>query len=234
MMKKSRPKSRKTMNPEEAKRAVITVGKGRGFVVQAGGNRLVVTAAHCLPSLPPAARFSPEDRTYFCLLGRLGEKPTIATECLFVDPVSDIAVLGSPDGEVLLDEADEYETLIESSASLQVSGVNRTQKAKLLSLDGRWLDCTVRSFGRFLRVFVAGGTAGGMSGSPILANSGAAIAVVSTGSVERLPDEQATPNTSGEGPNPVLDHNLPGWCLRDLSLALPRRKIIRMPPRLKL
>ena len=33
---------------------VITVGNGRGFVVEGAGERLVITAAHCLPSLPPA------------------------------------------------------------------------------------------------------------------------------------------------------------------------------------
>jgi hypothetical protein len=43
------------MNHDEAKRAVVTAGAGRGFVVQAEGERLVVTAAHCLPHLRPAA-----------------------------------------------------------------------------------------------------------------------------------------------------------------------------------
>ena len=33
----------------KAKAAVITVGKARGFVIEHGHDRLVVTAAHCLP-----------------------------------------------------------------------------------------------------------------------------------------------------------------------------------------
>ena len=33
---------------------VITAGSGRGFVVECVGERLVVTAPHCLPFLPPA------------------------------------------------------------------------------------------------------------------------------------------------------------------------------------
>jgi len=34
---------------EKAKSAVITVGSGRGFVIEHGHDRYVVTAAHCLP-----------------------------------------------------------------------------------------------------------------------------------------------------------------------------------------
>ena len=33
---------------------VMTAGSGRGFVVEGAGERLVITAAHCLPFLPPA------------------------------------------------------------------------------------------------------------------------------------------------------------------------------------
>src|SRR5467141_2465247 len=43
----------KTMIIERLKSGVITVGHGRGFVVEGAGERLVITAAHCLPSLPP-------------------------------------------------------------------------------------------------------------------------------------------------------------------------------------
>jgi hypothetical protein len=39
---------------ERLKSGVITVGHGRGFVIEGAGERLVITAAHCLPSLPPA------------------------------------------------------------------------------------------------------------------------------------------------------------------------------------
>jgi hypothetical protein len=37
---------------ERLKSGVIAVGHGRGFVVEGAGERLVITAAHCLPSLP--------------------------------------------------------------------------------------------------------------------------------------------------------------------------------------
>jgi hypothetical protein len=38
----------------EALRAIVAVGDGRGFVVQVDEHRYVITAAHCLPDLPPA------------------------------------------------------------------------------------------------------------------------------------------------------------------------------------
>jgi hypothetical protein len=86
----------------QAKRAVVTVGTGRGFVVKfqrrKAVDRVVITAAHCLPSFPACMSFShPEERKYENLIGPLGEKPSICAECLFVDPIGDIAVLGSPD-----------------------------------------------------------------------------------------------------------------------------------------
>jgi hypothetical protein len=64
---------------------------------------VVVTAAHCLPHMPPAdgAAFA-EERTYTNLLGKLNcEECDVLTECLFVDPVADVAVLGAPDEEEL-------------------------------------------------------------------------------------------------------------------------------------
>ncbi len=58
---------------ERLKSGVITVGHGRGFVVEGAGERLVITAAHCLPSLPPALpSFGLEARTYGPLLARRG------------------------------------------------------------------------------------------------------------------------------------------------------------------
>jgi hypothetical protein len=76
--------------------AIIKVGDGRGFLVAAGPRigRCVITAAHCLPHLPPPhpASYTAE-RTYTKLLGGLDEECAIWAECLFVDPVADVAVL---------------------------------------------------------------------------------------------------------------------------------------------
>jgi len=71
---------------ETATGAVITVGGGRGFVVRGEWDRLIITAAHCLPHFPPSMSFSElMERTYRDLLAPLGSEPTVWAECLFVD-----------------------------------------------------------------------------------------------------------------------------------------------------
>jgi hypothetical protein len=114
--------------------SVIRVGDGRGFVVEnaerASADRLVITAAHCLPSFPPCASFSTlEDRTYQALLGPLGQEPTVWAECLFVDPVGDIAVLGPPDGQALYEQWEAYVRLTEGSGSLPIGGAPKDGQA---------------------------------------------------------------------------------------------------------
>jgi hypothetical protein len=92
--------------------SVVRVGDGRGFVVVAAANYdtcYVITAAHCLPQLPPPHLMSYlEERTYLKLIGPLGQEPQIAAECLFADPVADLAVLGEPDNQELSEEQERY------------------------------------------------------------------------------------------------------------------------------
>jgi len=198
----------KTMIIERLKSGVITVGHGRGFVVENAGERLVITAAHCLPSLPPALRsFGLEARTYGPLLAPRGEEPRAWAVCRFVDPIADIAVLGPPGNP----HADEYKALMETASALSIGGslrnpVNFWVPARLLSLDGRrWFSCTVRHFGGPLWITHAAEVIrDGMSGSPIVTEIGTAIGVVCTA---------AAPWEGG--PNPRLSHNLPGWLLGD-------------------
>ena len=127
--------------------------------------------------------------------------------CRFVDPIADIAVLGSPGNP----HADEYKALMEAATALSIGGsqrnpVNFWVPARLLSLDGhRWFSCTVRHFGGPLWITHAAEVIRDvMSGSPIVTEIGTAIGVVCTA---------AAPWEGG--PNPRLNHNLPGWLLRD-------------------
>jgi hypothetical protein len=148
---------------------VITAGSGRGFIVECAGERLVITAAHCLPVLPPAQSFfGSKERTYGPLLSPLGDEARAWALCRFVDPIADIAVLGSPGDP----HADEYQALMETATALSIGGslrnpVNFWVPARLLSLDGRrWFSCTVRHFGGPLWVTHAAEVIrDGMSGS---------------------------------------------------------------------
>lgn len=205
------------MNSRVAK-AIVKVGDGRGFIIQHRvelprfkgrryfrDHRLIVTAAHCLPYLPPCCGASyGHERTYMDLVGPLdGGKGKIWAECLFVDPVADIALLGGPDGEELFDQARAYEELTDGGSALQMGKAPRRCQGYLLSLDGKWIRCIVKHHGGPLWIeALSGPIEGGMSGSPILIDNATAIGVVCLGGGEP------------EGPNPRLEHNLPGWLLQ--------------------
>jgi hypothetical protein len=113
------------MDYDKALRAVLRVAEGRGFVVASKlqrWERLVITAGHCLPRLPPSHTGSHlEERTYERLLGPLDAKPTVWAECLFVDPISDLAVLGAPDSQALCDRNKEYEALTRAMTPLRIA-----------------------------------------------------------------------------------------------------------------
>ncbi len=198
------------MIPDELKKAVVKVGEGRGFIVENRQDRVVITAAHCLPHFPPchAASFF-EERTYAKLLASLDDPtPAVWAECLFADPVADIAVLGCPDDQSLFDEAEAYYALTDDMPLLVIAKVDENAPGWLLSLDGNWMRCNVRHHSGPLWIENAEyGIRGGMSGSPILDDDGDALGVVCIGS--SLTDESCT----SAGPNPRLTHSLPGWML---------------------
>jgi hypothetical protein len=213
--------------------AVVKVGVGgRGFVVGTKRERFVITAGHCLPELPPYHGASYiEERTFGAILGPLNGKQTVAAECLFADPIGDIAVLGSPDGQELYEEARAYEALVEGGVLLPISnpplvraaipldfpgstgqtvlGPPRAEtEGWMLSLDGRWFRCDVMASSRTLWIAnAADDIVAGMSGSPIVGNDGAAIGVVCI----------STEGRREGGPNPFLPRALPGWLLSELS-----------------
>jgi len=124
----------------------------------------------------------------------------------FVDPIADIAVLGSPDNP----HADDYTALMWTATALSFGNparhpVNFWAPARLLSLDGRWFSCTIRHIGGPLWItHAAERVHGGMSGSPIVGEAGTTIGVVCTTTSPREGD-----------PNARLSDNLPGWLLRD-------------------
>jgi hypothetical protein len=72
------------------------------------------------------------------LIASLGREPTVWAECLFVDPIADIAVLGSPDDEELSEQAERWKNLIDDAEALVIARLLESAPVWLLSLDGRW------------------------------------------------------------------------------------------------
>src|SRR3974390_620789 len=168
---------------DKAKRAVVRVGEvGRGFVVEGRGNeRYVVTAAHCLPRMPqPYGCWRLEELPYRRFVSPLGGEPSVSCLCLFVDPISDLTVLGMPDDLEPDDEAEAYEELVAAAIPLVVAEPPREAvedmrecRAFLLSLSDRWFPCTVQHYGDSMVVSdAAEDIVGGMAGAPQVSEKG--------------------------------------------------------------
>jgi hypothetical protein len=175
---------------EATERAFLRVGDGRGFVAELGPERFVViTAAHCLPSLPPPMPASyTEERTYTAILGPLGGSLSVWAECAFVDPISDVAVLVAPDGQSLPNQCGAYEMLLEDRPALTLAVMPSNAPVWLLTLDGRWARCEAErcgGFAAFAETVTLKGPeeayAPGTSGSPILTDEGQVVSLVSVG-----------------------------------------------------
>jgi hypothetical protein len=197
--------------------SVLEVGDGRGFVVRAKGTRYVITAVHCLPSLP-TPRLALEEETYQRLIGPLGADQSLTAACVFADPVADLAVLGPPDSQALGDEHDRYTALLSTLPPFDIAAPPPRSRlripgeppvffpdkisfpARVLSLDGAWVDCVTHYLGAPLVIENDGLLVPGMSGSPLIGRSGAAVGVVRTSYFAAC-----------------LWDSLPGWLLRALA-----------------
>jgi hypothetical protein len=221
----------KEINGKPTTDAVITVGDGRGFVIEATviqwdqifSRRYVVTAAHCLPTIPLCGvEHDLSEVTYKSLLSELGEAPYVWAECLFVNPVADLAVLGNPDWK-WKDHANVYYEFVRSVTKPLKIGVapgerydpsmDNDGEAWLLSLDRHWFECRVHYLNDYGPLWVyktAEPIRGGMSGSPIVLADDTAIGVLTTGHgwgeefASRCEDKYGTPN-------PRLMFDLPVW-----------------------
>lgn len=214
-------------------RCVVKVGDGRGFLIKRRvrversktlprhlklrafiEERLIVTAAHCLPHLPIAhGGASSSDRTYEDLVGPLDNgKRTISVECRFVDPVADIAVLGAPDSQDYSEQSGAYDEFVEERPFLRL-GRPASGPGWVLSLDGKWTRITLEvNRGMWGVGLVIDPTQAGQSGSPILSRSGQmAVGAISIGA-ESL-DSNGKRTDLRCGPQPILVCNLPGWLL---------------------
>jgi hypothetical protein len=204
---------------ETAKSTVVQVGNkgGRGFIVSAGEWRYIVTAAHCRPRFrypKPHLANSIGELTFPKIIGPLGSKErTIWAELCTLSLIDDVAVFAAPDGQELSDRCDEYETFTRAAITIgkppavippyQWDATPGTA-AFVLSLEGEWQRCTVHNGGRFLRITNQRDNhiRGGMSGSPIITETGAAIGLISTGDGAM---------------NPSLMDCLPPWLLHKLD-----------------
>jgi hypothetical protein len=156
---------------------------------------------------------------YHLLIGLLGAKPNITASCYFADPVADITVLGAPGNQSLGDECGQYEAFVEALPPFDVAPpppprcalrALKTSRRRFLPSKSpcrRICSCStapgptsppaIRAarFGSSPKL-----TVNGMSGSPLISTTGAAIGVVSADNIAAC-----------------LVNGLPGWLVRELG-----------------
>lgn len=199
--------------------AVVKVGFGRGFVVEAvhpHWTRVVVTAARCLPDRPMSfGLMNDADSPYPGLLGALHEPlPTVAASCVFMDTVADIAVLVGPKSpKVMFNQVDAYDVLIKPLPTLLMrTETESLTSVKVLALDGQWIDAqiTSRALGGLV-LDLPERIRGGMVGSPIVDADGRVVGVVSSNDDDSV--------AIHPGLQPCLARDLPVWLVEALSAA---------------
>ena len=196
MLTKLEPTAEEKRVLAAASNAIVKVGVGRGFVVASGaGDRFVITAAQCLGDLPRLPASHATHRTYPALLRPLADgKTPVAAECLFVDPIADVAVLAGPDNQVLSKDAADFEAFIAAHAVLPMTRMplraHRSAQGWLMTAAGEWKRCILTGCGppeqTALTIAVVGPPAGyapAACGSPLLDAGGRVVGVVSLGEV---------------------------------------------------
>ena len=215
--------------------SVITVNNGRGFVIEHRslfdvGNglkrlrrKLVLTASHCLPHPPVMPCYSYQETTYANLLSPLGEQPSVWAECLFFDPVSDLAILGEPDNQEFGEQNEKYALLVDGRKSFTIAAPE-TGEGYMLALDGlSWqptrLEVHETIWGTGLST---GATRAGQSGSPIVDAKGRSVALVSIGA-EQMDLKSGSRTNMDAGPQPILKLQLPSWVLKTVRVTGAKR-----------
>jgi hypothetical protein len=134
-------------------------------------------------------------------------------------------VLGRPDGEELYEEAQSYDTLLQTVTPLRIADAPENGRAWLLSLDGEWFECTVEYIKRVdgsLNISrIAQSIEFGVSGSPVISDDGKAIGAVCLGSSGQFNMR-----------NPRLVRDLPKRFLqaRRNRQAVPNIEALDLPP----
>lgn len=171
---------------ESLKPGVLTCGDGRGFLVRTARDEpWIITAAHCLPHLPPQHPFAYlEERTYVDFVGSTDDATrSIAVECLFVDPISDVAVLAAPDSQALTDECEAFEQFVTDRPAFVIEMERHAAPIYALTLQNEWRPGSLSrpAFSHDKRVLMLkhDAIASGMSGSPLISEAGTVLSLVS-------------------------------------------------------
>ena len=213
---------------ERVEQAIVCLPKlaGRGVLVSGG---FIVTAAHCI-EWTGKGLMALGDSTAFLQEIRTSTGETLLASTSAVEPVSDWAVLGAPDGQSMPEAADAFEAFCEvtPALSLALNGMVlfRSIPAYVFTQNKGVVPVkATQSQEEGHRLSMSGDQRieGGTSGSPIVTRSGRLLGIVSNFSV--VPGTQ-----SGAGIFPRVSHALPLWLVRQMLPSRARRALDAVLP----
>lgn len=211
--------ARKCIDIEVKEATVKVLGKGGQGVLIDGG--AILTAAHCIDfkcdaSMVLGAIYIEKIKT------SKGQLLKVAP--LVVEPVSDIAILGSLDDQTFLEEAGEFQEFCMTTKPIRLClrDFKRFRKfpIRIYTHKGTWVTGSAARYGEeghVLWIEADKPIEGGTSGGPIIDESGELVAIVSNFS--EVKNSQERP--SGCAPRPHL--TIPVWsCRKFLGMRLIR------------
>lgn len=191
-------------------KATVVILKKGGLGVLVSDN-LIMTAAHCIDCNCEGYMALGD---YFIEEIKTAQEKVLKVSPLAVEPICDIAVLGSMDNQSFFDEARQFEVFCENTKSvpLCVSEIepNEIFPVHTFTHKGTWVEGRAKYFSKnspFLSIEYEEQIEGGTSGGPIINNYGELVGIVSTPSTVNGSD-----NFNGYAPRPNL--TLPVWVYR--------------------
>jgi CBS domain-containing protein len=190
---------------------------GQGVLVPGG---FILSAAHCIDWSLDGGMTLGDD-----YLERITTQAgaSFALSVYAVEPVSDIAVLGSADGQVFYDDAEAFEAWCAEALPVPVSSADFDLEVAvpvyILTHTGVWTRARATRYGVLdevpgscVSIVAESGIESGTSGGPVIDDTGRLVGVVSFSE-----GTEGEPDLEGSMPRPHLA--LPGWIWRRIQAA---------------
>jgi S1-C subfamily serine protease len=212
------------MSRSRVARATVTIFKdeesgpiGQGFLVHGG---YILTAAHCVP-------WSGEGQMplgeYFLVTVIAADGRRLTGQVVAVEPVSDIAVIGSPDGQTFSSQATDFDNYLESTEGLILCKDDFPFGAgfpvQIYTHTAEWISGEATQWGEnvpTLSFETKPPVVAGTSGSAIVNDRGEVVGVVSSASETA---EEAGDSDVYDGTCARPCQSLPVWLWRAIKSA---------------
>jgi hypothetical protein len=221
-MEKSRKNEEGEMTKVQAARvldATVRIDRlgGQGVLVHGG---FILTATHCM-NWAGDGRMALGDHPIEAITTKDGKH--LSVWLYAADPVSDIAVLGSLDGQDAPFECDEFEGWSEATPPVSLANItpryNAPTKIQVLTHKGKWTKGRIANYahpkfpqGCCLALEADDPIVGGTSGGPVVDSDGRLVGVVSQAGDRPI-------NGKYVGMLPIVHLALPHWVLQRIKLA---------------